>query len=248
MSTYDPVSDRTKYPEMIHFREWVEKFRYFLFWDTKILRSPDRNKHEELGPSGEHLAPVLALLKQRHPDRFDKLKKRIQRLFPHVADISISGGKTSWGWRTIRIHERDGQKEVAFNSQQTSDGVLRLLAVASLLFLDKVPSLVMFEEPENGMNPQLLREIVSILRELTLKKWPKQCQVIFTTHSPYVLDEFYDYPKEVFIMGRASAKHGATLHSLDSASQLNKVRETFTSLGEAWFSGLFNEGMLGKAG
>lgn len=238
ISTFEPSVDRSKYPEHIRFREWVEGFRYFLIWDPKVLRMPDRNKHEELGPSGEHLAPLLALLRQRDPEKFDKLLSRVRRLFPHVSDISISGGKT-WGWKTIRIHERENGRDIAFNSQQTNDGVLRMLAVASLLYISKPPSLVMFEEPENGIHPQLLREVIQMLRELTLRKPPRNSQVFFTTHSPYVLDEFYDHPEEVFVMERPHPLAGATISQLTVASQIASVMESFPkSLGEAWFSGL----------
>lgn len=238
ISTLDSSYDKAKYPELLHFRRWVEGFRYFLIWDPKILRTPDRGKHSELGRSGEHLAPLLALLKQRSPDDFSRLMQRIRRLFPHVSDISVTGGR-SWGWRNIRLHERYGQRDVAFNSQQMSDGVLRFLAVSNLLYLDHPPSLIMFEEPEDGLHPQLIREVIQILRELTLRKPPKRSQVIFTSHSPYVLDEFYDHPEEVFVMDRPKPQAEATLFQLSMASQLAAVKDTFShSLGEAWFSGL----------
>lgn len=238
ISTFDPSRNKRSYPELLRFREWVEGFRYFLLWDPKVLRSPDRGKHEELGPSGEHLAPLLALLKQRDEAKFEKLLARVRRLFPHVSDISVTGGR-GWGWRTVQQHERDGKKEVVFNSQQMSDGVLRLLAVASLLYLERLPSLVMFEEPEDGIHPQLIREVVQIQRELTLRKPPNRSQVVFTTHSPYVLDEFYDHPEEVFVMERTHPQADASVCQLSTASQLAQVKGTFTdSLGEAWFSGL----------
>jgi len=238
ISTFHPSRDRASYPELLRFREWVERLRYFLLWDPKVLRSPDRGKHEELGPSGEHLAPFLALLKQRHPQKFARLLARVRRLFPHVSDISVSGGK-AWGWRTVRLHERDGKKQVVFNSQQMSDGVLRLLAVTSLLYQERSPPLIMFEEPEDGIHPQLIRELVQILRELTLRKPPNRSQVVFTTHSPYVLDEFYDHPEEVFVMARTHPQAGASVCQLSTASQLGQAKDTFTdSLGEAWFSGL----------
>lgn len=245
ISTYDPPRDRLKYPELLRFREWVEGFRYFLIWDPKILRTPDRSKHEELGPSGDHLAPLLALIKQRSPEKFDKLLRRVRGLFPYISDISVSGGRT-WGWKTIRIHERENGRDVAFNSQQANDGVLRVLAVASLLYVPKPPSVVMFEEPENGIHPQLLREVVQILRELTLRKPPNHCQVFFTTHSPYVLDEFYDHPEEVFVMERSHPQSGASVFQLSTASQITGVKNAFESIGEAWFSGLIGGTARGK--
>jgi len=46
------------------------------------------------------------------------------------------------------------ERQVEFGSQQMSDGVLRLLAVACLLYVERPPTLITFEEPENGAHPQ----------------------------------------------------------------------------------------------
>jgi len=236
MSQMDPQKDRGKYPEMLRFRSWVEQFRSYLIWDPKVLRMPDRGQQPELGSSGEHLAPILGQMKKKHPDGFRRLVKRIQRLFPTVTDISVSG--SGWGWRSIRLHERNG-KEYVFNSQQMSDGVLRLLAITTLLYQDRIPPLITLEEPENGVHPQLVREVVQVLRELTQRKPPNQCQVFFTTHSPYVLDEFFDHPEEVYCMDRPGPLAGATITRLSENRQINVVRGAFAhSLGEAWTSGL----------
>lgn len=236
MSRWDPVSDRKRYPQALRFRDWVERFRSYLIWDPKVLRYPDRGKHDQLGTSGEHLASVIGRLKDKHPDKFQQLVKRLRRLFPNLTDISVSG--KGWGWRSIRLHEGNG-KEVVFNSQQMSDGVLRLIAVTGLLYQDNVPSVVTLEEPENGVHPQLIREVVQVLRELTLRKPPHQCQVFFTTHSPYILDEFYDHPEQVYCMDRPGPQAGARILRLSENRQLRLAEETFSkALGEAWVAGL----------
>lgn len=244
MSRLEPNRDQDKYPELLRFRQWVEGFRGFLLWDPKVLRTPDRGKHDTLGPSGQHLAPLLARLKREKTDAYARLVSRIKRLFPTVSDISVVGGRT-WGWQTLRLHEQNGHA-VVFNSQQMSDGVLRLLAVTSLLYLEHIPPVITFEEPENGVHPQLIREVVQVLRELTLRKSPNQCQVFFTTHSPYVLDEFFDHPEQVFLVERGKPLEGATITRLSERPQLKIVRSAFEqSLGEAWVNGLLgaNAGM-----
>jgi predicted ATPase len=120
-----------------------------------------------------------------------------------------------------------------------SDGVLRLLAVTSLLYLERIPSVITFEEPENGVHPQLIREVVQVLKELTLRKAPNVCQVFFTTHSPYVLDEFFDHPEQVFLVERGRPLQGATIKRLSQRPQLKIVRDAFEhSLGEAWVNGM----------
>lgn len=235
MSQWKPT-DRHKYPEAMRFRDWLERFRSFLIWDPKVLRQPDRGRHQEIGQSGEHLASVLGHLKDTNREAFEKLVRRLRRLFPTLSDITVSGG--GWGWRTIRLHEGDGHP-VVFNSQQMSDGVLRSLAVTSLLYLDRIPTVITFEEPEDGVHPQLIREVVQILRELTQRKRPNRCQVFMTTHSPYVLDEFFDHPEAVYCMDRPRPQAGASIVRLSENRQLNVARETFKqSLGEAWTSGL----------
>lgn len=236
MSQMESQKDRSQYPEMLRFRSWIEQFRSYLIWDPKVLRTPDRGRQQELGPSGEHLAAIIGQMRERDAEAFRRLVKRVQRLFPTVTDISVSG--RGWGWRSIHLHERNG-KDCVFNSQQMSDGVLRLLAITTLLYVDRIPSLITLEEPENGIHPQLVREVVQILREITQRKPPNRCQVFFTTHSPYVLDEFYDHPDEVYCMDRPRPLAGASITRLSENRQINVVRDAFEhSLGEAWASGL----------
>jgi predicted ATPase len=236
MSQMEGARDQKNYPELLHFRQWVERIRYFLIWDPKVLRNPDRGKHDEFGASGEHLAAIVGRLRDEKPAAFEKLVRRLRRLFPTLTDISISG--RGWGWREVRLTEGNGQA-ITFNSRQMSDGVLRLLAIASLLYLDRIPSVLCLEEPENGVHPQLVREVVQILRELTQRKPPHRCQVLFSTHSPYVLDEFFDHPEQVYCMDRPKPLAGAMVTRLSDNRQLNKARETFEhSLGEAWSIGL----------
>ena len=236
MSTWDPARDRHQFPEALRFRTWVERFRSFLIWDPKVLRHPDRGRHHELGRSGEHLAAVVGHMKDKQPEQFKQLVKRMRRLFPQMSNLSVSG--KGWGWRTIQLHESNG-KEIVYNSEQMSDGVLRLLAIASLLYAESPPPVLMLEEPENGVHPQLIREVVQLLRELTLRKPPRNCQVFFTTHSPYVLDEFFDHPEQVYCMDRPGPQAGARIVRLSDNKQLNLAKSLYDkSLGEAWVTGL----------
>ena len=238
MSRLDPSKDKERYPELLRFRQWVENFRSYLIWDPKILRNPDRGEYDEIGPSGEHLASVVGRLKDRNRPAFEKLVRRMKRLFPTVSELSVPG--RGWGWRTIKLHEsKENGGEVVFNSQQMSDGVLRLLAVTSMLYLDQIPTVLTFEEPENGVHPQLIREVVQILRELTQRRSPARCQVFITTHSPYVLDELFDYPEQVYCMERPRPGLGTKVIRLSENRQLHVARDAFQhSLGEAWASGL----------
>ncbi|OJW08009.1 MAG: hypothetical protein BGO49_20685 [Planctomycetales bacterium 71-10] len=236
MSQMDGMRERRAHPEMFRFRTWIEGFRSYLIWDPKVLRRLDRGKHPEMGASGEHLATLVGRLKDEHPEAFGRLVRRLRKLFPNLSDLSVSG--RGWGWREIRLHEGP-DPEIVYNSRQMSDGILRLLAITSLLYLKDIPPLITLEEPENGVHPQLVREVIQIIRELTQRRPPNQCQVFLTTHSPYVLDEFFDHPEQVYCVDRPRPLAGATVTRLSEKREISIVRETFErSLGEAWTSGL----------
>lgn len=229
----DEVRVIERFPELVAFREWVRGFRAFLALDPRTLRAPSRREHEELGTSGEYLACVIARMREQRPKQFSKMLRRVQRLLPWVQDISAHKGK--WGWTELKMRENG----FVLNSKQMSDGLLRLIAVASFLYTDDTPTLLSFEEPENGVHPQLLRELVQVFRDLTNLKPPRRCQVVFTTHSPYVLDEFIDRPQEVYIMEKGPPDQGTRVVPLSERDDVDIARATFEhSLGEAWFSGV----------
>ena len=42
ISQMEKDEDRRRYPEMLHFGRWIERFRSYSIWDPKVLRNPDR--------------------------------------------------------------------------------------------------------------------------------------------------------------------------------------------------------------
>ncbi len=109
-----------------------------------------------------------------------------------------------------------------------SDGTLRLLAFITTLYLGK--HVVVFEEPENYVHPWLYRTLVNLFRKAP-------CQVVFTTHSPYVLDLLN--PEDVVIVGKINGE--TRVHGVDDDPKLlERVRKLLTEgilLGEVWYSG-----------
>ena len=66
-----------------------------------------------------------------------------------------------------------------------SDGTLRLLAYHTLLGLPELPPLIAIEEPERNLHPGALTDIAYVLEQLA-----ERTQVIITTHSSQLLDNF----------------------------------------------------------
>jgi len=66
---------------------------------------------------------------------------------------------------------------------QESDGTLRIAALLTALFQEPPPSLIGFEEPELSVHPGALPILFDFLKEASTRS-----QILFTTHSPDLLD------------------------------------------------------------
>lgn len=115
-------------------------------------------------------------------------------------------------------------------ASQVSDGVLLVLAYLAILSLPKPPRLLLVEEPENGIHPDRLDEVVRILRDIV--KAQSHTQVILTTHSPYVVNLFK--PEEVTVC-RKLEDGSIGVRRLDNSKLVKDQMNLFT-LGEIWTS------------
>jgi len=106
--------------------------------------------------------------------------------------------------------------------------MLLVLAYLCLLYLPEPPRVILVEEPENGVHPARLKEVLGILQELV--KGQSHTQVIMTTHSPYVLDMFK--PEEVTLCTKQTDGSIAVRQLSNSKKVLDQL-DVFT-LGEIW--------------
>jgi predicted ATPase len=113
-------------------------------------------------------------------------------------------------------------------ASQLSDGTLIVLAYLAVLYSPQPPSFLLIEEPENGIHPLRLREVVKILRDVVNEQ--DKTQVILTTHSPYVVDRFE--PNEVTLCRMQEAGEVRVQRLIDSP--LVKQQKDLFTLGEIW--------------
>jgi predicted ATPase len=103
--------------------------------------------------------------------------------------------------------------------------------------LPEPPPLLLLEEPENGIYPKRLGEVITLLRQLVERTdstpFP---QIILSTHSPYVLSFFE--PEEVTFLSRPPGKPNAPVRARPLSSVKN-IRERMGKefyLGELWYN------------
>jgi predicted ATPase len=84
------------------------------------------------------------------------------------------------------------------------------------------------EEPENGIHPSRLAEVLAILKRLVGEQ--ERTQVVLTTHSPYVVDQFG--PEQVTLCQQN--EHGeVVVKRLSESAMVREQLDVFT-LGEIW--------------
>lgn len=93
-------------------------------------------------------------------------------------------------------------------ASDASQGILVFTCFLALVHRDDPPSTLLVEEPENGVHPLRLKEIVDLLRSLT----KSGVQIFLTTHSPDLLS--WCNPEEVLVFWRPDAESGTSIHRL----------------------------------
>lgn len=182
----------------------------------------------ELGPDGRDVAAVLDNMAGEAPSRRDAIDETVRRAAHEVKRIVTRPGPEP-GTKVLGVEEKDGR---VYGADDMSDGLLLFigLAVAAQLKAE-TPSILAIEEPERGIHPRRLRDLVDHLIRLT----KTGVQVVLTTHSPTLLDEFRDSPESVLIFDRdEKGTHITRLSDRpDWAEQLKGV-----PLGDLWYSGV----------
>jgi predicted ATPase len=206
--------------------------RFFHFVPA-ALRSPSPISREpKLEEDGTGLPALLEYLQSEQRDVFEKVEESFREYVPEVERVCL---RTVDGSRkTVLLKERGFTDP--FPAQVVSDGVLLFLALLCCVHTRPKPSLIVLEEPEHGVHPRRLKDVVEFLYHLSQEKDGDPApQILVTTHSPYLLDQFKDDLDAVLVLER---RDGATSVNKASAA-IEKAGGLHASpLGEVWYSGI----------
>lgn len=145
------------------------------------IRAKVRNPSGSLGIKGEKLAHFIDTSGKGGKT---KLKKELETAYQQLSQINTT--QTPEGWVDLSITESFNGAEIISSAQHINDGMLRLMAVFSFIryHSDKL-SCLLFDEIENGINPELVEFLVDNLVAAN-------SQILVTTHSPMILNFLED--------------------------------------------------------
>ncbi|MCM0754395.1 ATP-binding protein [Desulfovibrio aminophilus] len=176
----------------------------------------------EIGLGGERLAPTLYKFSL---DRKEELQGIIREFYPSLLNYWVQSKK--YGWKKIHFRENLGETDgiLEVDEMHINDGLLRLLAIIALTISDC--SVLLFDEIENGINPELVSRLMEYLVKQT------NAQVFITTHSPMILNYLPDdiARESVFLLYRAN---GATQSTRYFDYQKTNAKLDFLGPGEVY--------------
>ncbi|ROQ31002.1 putative ATPase [Frondihabitans sp. PhB188] len=181
----------------------------------------------ELGRFGENVPGAADNLRRRSPDAWQRVEEAMRSIVPGLTQITIVPTED----RRLAVQFKERGVGRPWNSAEVSDGTIQTFALLIALF-DPRASMLMIEEPENAVHPWILRHLIDLTTES-----PRQ--ILFTTHSPVLLD--YVNPEIVWLMwmreGRSALRR---FTSMDPDLTADLVSGKL-SLFETYVSGFFPE-------
>lgn len=189
----------------------------------------------QLGRTGQGIAYALVDILHANRSSFDELESRLRQLVPNIRRILLPRGEN----QTFSLGLVDKYSEHHIPISDISDGTLRILAFLTALYQEETPSIICFEEPENGIHPWLLHKMMELLKLVSTEGITgKPVQVLITTHSPVLLN--YVEPHQVRAV-ELDHEGKTQVHALPvESARFQKAMEAYDgALGELWFTNVF---------
>lgn len=224
-SILSQLKDPQHYPEITYLGEVYGRIRLYREWSFGRFNSPRQPQKADqpndfLEPDCSNLGLVLNRLR-RDLDVKRSILENLRQLYPGIDDydVSVEGS-------TVQVFFHESRFRIP--ATRLSDGTLRYLCLLAILCDPKPPPLICIEEPELGLHPDIMPTIARLLKDAS-----ERTQLIVTTHSDILVDEFTDEPESVVVCEKPEGQ--TTMKRLDSAALeqwLKKYR-----LGQLWTQG-----------
>lgn len=171
--------------------------------------------------TGEGLASVYQAVNTREVDAFVEIRDRVRTFFPTIQTLLVPSDEGN----TVVLQAKLTSGAVV-PADALSEGLLYFLGFAALKHLDQ-SSLLLIEEPENGLHPARIAEVMNVLREIS-----KTSQVVIATHSPLVVNELQGHEVSVVTRHPETGTQAILLKDVPRFEEASKVYQP----GEFWLS------------
>ena len=184
------------YPHLVAMRKELENWLFFYFEPRERMRAANPVKEvRHIGLMGEELASFLNTLKALDERQFRAVEKALHTIMPNVQGIGVEVSNLGEVELTLK------ENGIPVPARILSEGTLRILGLLSLAGAREQPSLIGFEEPENGIHPRRIQLVAELLKT---RASSGETQYIVTTHSPLLPDLVSD--ESLFVCKRVDGE------------------------------------------
>lgn len=162
------------HPALKSLKDAMEQLKSLELLSPHLMRKRAKAA-DDVGLGGEKLSAFLSTFDKAS---IEGLSGRLQKFYPQIESLKIKSLRA--GWKELRVKEQHGDTS-EFGATQLNDGLLRVIGILSQAFTSH--SVVLFDEIENGVNQQLVSQLMDFLLEISAYR-----QIIVTTHSPLILN------------------------------------------------------------
>lgn len=198
------LQDEVLTEELINIRDFFVSVKSTDLLCPQLMRKRARQADNDLGLGGEKLS---AFLHELSDDKKSKVNQLIKEKFLPTFE-SVETSTIQAGWKKLLVTEKVFQENdrleterLGTEARHVSDGLLRLLAILSQMMTSH--QVLLFDEIEDGINPEIVEKLVDLLIST-----PKQ--IIITTHCPILLNYIEDEQAKKSVIFTYKNKQGIT--------------------------------------
>ncbi len=147
-------------------------------WTSRMKNTVYINQTDRLWWDGGNIAAYLYHLQKTYPEAYQEIVNTIRQVFEHFVDFHLVPDERA-NPPIVRLKWIDQDNRIR-PPESLSDGILRFICLSTLLLqpLEKMPSIILIDEPEIGLDPSAQE----ILRGM-IKNASRNRTVIVATHS-----------------------------------------------------------------
>lgn len=210
--------------ELDEFTKYVEEWQ-FLYLNAHKMGRPVQQERVfrtvKLDYEGGNIADYLLWLKNQGQEYLDSLIDKMRFVLPYITDLQPHILEETINREVELLLKEDHKNSQPLPGWLLSSGTLRILALLAMFETPKKPSVLFVDEVENGLDPRTLALLLSQVESVFSDK---SMQVVFTTHSPYLLDLV---PLESVIVAEKD-NEGSTYHIPNNEASLKLWRDKFS--------------------
>ena len=136
---------------------------------------------DKLLPNGDNMFQVLNTTGLKSTAAYDAVEAGLHDVNEHFQRFRMN----VYGQGSVEFYLQEKGLETPIHAAQVSDGTLSYLCLLVALYQPNRGSVVVFDEPERNLHPDMLLELGK-----QFDKASEQCQLLVTTHAPGLLNQF----------------------------------------------------------